>query len=42
MTPLELRHQVRSGQFRQPTAGYCGDHAQANLVILPLLAHKVR
>ncbi|PHV05476.1 hypothetical protein CSQ96_20150 [Janthinobacterium sp. BJB412] len=35
MTPLELRHQVRSGQFRQPTSGYCGAYAQANLVILP-------
>ncbi|MES2264589.1 MAG: putative hydro-lyase [Pseudomonadota bacterium] len=35
MTPLELRHQVRSGQFRLPTAGYCGAFAQANLVILP-------
>jgi len=35
MTPLELRHQVRSGAFRQPTAGYCGPYAQANLVILP-------
>jgi uncharacterized protein YcsI (UPF0317 family) len=35
MTPLELRHKVRSGEFRLPTAGYCGDFAQANLVILP-------
>ena len=35
MTPIELRLQVRSGQFRLPTAGYCGDFAQANLVILP-------
>ncbi len=35
MTPYELRQQVRSGAFRQPTAGYCGDYAQANLVILP-------
>lgn len=35
MTPFELRHQVRSGQFRLPTAGYCGDYAQANLVVLP-------
>jgi uncharacterized protein YcsI (UPF0317 family) len=35
MTPLELRHKVRSGEFRKPTAGYCGDYAQANLVILP-------
>lgn len=35
MTPLELRQQVRSGAFRQPTAGHCGPYAQANLVILP-------
>lgn len=35
MTPSELRHQVRGGQFRLPTAGYCGDYAQANLVVLP-------
>ena len=35
MTPLELRHKVRSGEFRRPTAGYCGSYAQANLVILP-------
>lgn len=35
MTPLELRHKVRNGQFRLPTAGYCGHYAQANLVILP-------
>ncbi|SFU56661.1 putative hydro-lyase [Pseudoduganella namucuonensis] len=34
-TPLEFRHAVRAGQFRLPTAGHCGDHAQANLVILP-------
>ena len=35
MTPVELRHQVRNGEFDLPTAGYCGDFAQANLVILP-------
>lgn len=35
MTPLELRHKVRGGEFRLPTAGYCGSYAQANLVILP-------
>ncbi|TAL56708.1 putative hydro-lyase [Pandoraea sp.] len=35
MTPLEFRHQVRSGAFRRPTAGYCGEFAQANLVVLP-------
>jgi uncharacterized protein YcsI (UPF0317 family) len=35
MTPLALRRLIRDDQFRQPTAGYCGDFAQANLVILP-------
>lgn len=35
MTPVELRHQIRNGLFRLPTSGYCGDFAQANLVILP-------
>lgn len=35
MSPLELRHKVRSGEFRLPTSGYCGAYAQANLVILP-------
>lgn len=35
MTPLELRHAVRSGKFHIPTSGYCGPFAQANLVILP-------
>ncbi len=36
ITPFEFRQAVRSGQFRGPTAGYCGDFAQANLAILPL------
>ena len=35
MTPQELRHQVRQGQLNAPTAGYCGEFAQANLAILP-------
>lgn len=35
MTPLDLRHRVRNGEFRGPTAGYCGEFAQANLAILP-------
>jgi uncharacterized protein YcsI (UPF0317 family) len=35
MTPSNFRQQVRSGQFRRPTAGFCGPFAQANLVILP-------
>jgi uncharacterized protein YcsI (UPF0317 family) len=36
MTPSEFRQLVRSGQFREPTAGYCGAYAQANLAIIPL------
>lgn len=35
MTPLQLRHKIRSGQHRLPTAGFCGDYAQANLAIIP-------
>ncbi|MEM5404653.1 MULTISPECIES: putative hydro-lyase [Paraburkholderia] len=35
MTPYEFRHAVRNGTFRGPTAGHCGDFAQANLAILP-------
>jgi uncharacterized protein YcsI (UPF0317 family) len=35
MTPKDFRQQVRHGQFRKPTAGICGDYAQANLAILP-------
>ena len=34
-TPFDFRQAVRSGQFRGPTAGHCGDYAQANLMILP-------
>ncbi|SAK45347.1 putative hydro-lyase [Caballeronia ptereochthonis] len=33
--PRDFRHQVRTGAFTGPTAGYCGDYAQANLAILP-------
>jgi uncharacterized protein YcsI (UPF0317 family) len=35
MTPFEFRQSIRRGGFRGPTAGYCGDFAQANLAILP-------
>jgi uncharacterized protein YcsI (UPF0317 family) len=35
MTPYEFRQAVRNGKFRGPTAGQCGDFAQANLAILP-------
>ncbi|GAB3629068.1 putative hydro-lyase [Pandoraea terrae] len=35
LMPFEFRQAVRNGQFRGPTAGYCGDYAQANLAILP-------
>lgn len=34
MTPTEFRRAVRNGTFRGPTAGHCGDFAQANLAIL--------
>jgi uncharacterized protein YcsI (UPF0317 family) len=33
--PQQFRHQVRSRRFTGPTAGQCGEYAQANLVILP-------
>jgi uncharacterized protein YcsI (UPF0317 family) len=35
MTPSDFRLSVRRGDFRGPTAGHCGDYAQANLAILP-------
>ncbi|MDR3097546.1 MAG: putative hydro-lyase [Paraburkholderia sp.] len=35
MTPFEFRQAVRHRDFRGPTAGHCGDYAQANLAILP-------
>ncbi|HEX7641945.1 MAG TPA: putative hydro-lyase [Burkholderiaceae bacterium] len=35
MTPAHLRQRIRAGTFRAPTSGYCGDYAQANLVVLP-------
>ena len=35
MTPIQLRHLIRTGEFRKPTSGACGGYAQANLVILP-------
>lgn len=35
MTPFEFRQSVRRGDFRGPTAGHCGEFAQANLAILP-------
>ncbi|TCG04204.1 hypothetical protein BZM27_42615 [Paraburkholderia steynii] len=35
MTPSEFRQAVRHGDFRGPTAGHCGEYAQANLAILP-------
>ncbi|MEM5327687.1 putative hydro-lyase [Paraburkholderia sp. JHI2823] len=35
MTPYEFRLAVRARDFRGPTAGYCGEYAQANLAILP-------
>ncbi|MDD3367891.1 MAG: putative hydro-lyase [Lachnospiraceae bacterium] len=35
MTPRELRHLIRTGEFTEPTSGYCPGYAQANLIILP-------
>ncbi len=35
LTPYEFRQQVRSHAHSGPTAGYCGDFAQANLAIVP-------
>jgi uncharacterized protein YcsI (UPF0317 family) len=35
MTPALLRQRIRAGTFREPTSGYCGQYAQANLVVLP-------
>ncbi|RAR59374.1 uncharacterized protein YcsI (UPF0317 family) [Paraburkholderia unamae] len=35
MTPYEFRLAVRTHDFRGPTAGHCGEYAQANLAILP-------
>jgi uncharacterized protein YcsI (UPF0317 family) len=35
MTPQDFRQQVRSKTITGPTAGYCGDYAQANLAIIP-------
>ena len=35
ITPFEFRHAVRHRDFRGPTAGHCGEYAQANLAILP-------
>lgn len=33
-SPAALRARIRAGHFEKPTAGYCGDALQANLVIL--------
>jgi uncharacterized protein YcsI (UPF0317 family) len=35
LQPDAFRRLVRSGEFRGPTAGYGGNHAQVNLAILP-------
>lgn len=35
LTPVELRHQSRSGIFTDQTSGLCPGYTQANLVILP-------
>ncbi|MFM0170884.1 putative hydro-lyase [Paraburkholderia sediminicola] len=33
--PYHFRQSVRNRQFKGPTAGHCGEYAQANLAILP-------
>lgn len=35
LSPVELRHQIRSGEFSEQTSGLCPGYTQANLVILP-------
>lgn len=35
LSPAAFRRRVRAGEFRGPTAGCGGNHAQANLAILP-------
>lgn len=35
LTPQEFRKQVRNKTFTGPTAGHCGEYAQANLAIVP-------
>jgi uncharacterized protein YcsI (UPF0317 family) len=35
MTPVELRTQIRQGQWQTNTSGLCPGYVQANLVILP-------
>jgi uncharacterized protein YcsI (UPF0317 family) len=34
-TPAELRHAIRQGRWRRPTAGCCPGYTQVNVVILP-------
>lgn len=34
-TPVELRHAIRSGQFRNQTSGQCRGYTQGNLAVLP-------
>jgi uncharacterized protein YcsI (UPF0317 family) len=35
LNPSEFRQLIRSGQFSQPTSGYCDEYVQANMVIVP-------
>ena len=35
LSPSELRQQIRSGEHRGNTSGYCAGYVQCNLVILP-------
>lgn len=35
LSPVELRHLIRSGDFSGQTSGLCPGYTQANLAILP-------
>ncbi|GAF37900.1 hypothetical protein JCM14108_2985 [Lentilactobacillus farraginis DSM 18382 = JCM 14108] len=35
LSPTELRHVIRQGDYTGPTSGLCPGYTQANLVILP-------
>ncbi|MFT8824465.1 MAG: putative hydro-lyase [Liquorilactobacillus mali] len=35
LSPVEVRHLIRSGKFTKPTSGLASGYTQANLVILP-------
>ena len=35
LTPVQMRHIIRRGEFTEPTSGLCPGYAQANLIVLP-------